>query len=206
MLLRSKCRSPVLVTVRKNSTNNGEIHQYLTSYKLRFSMELMYVWDNTVGSSIRVNPTVLAYIAGFLDGDGCIKVTIAKRDYAKFGYYFRVIVSFAQHIRDRRVLVWIKSKLKVGSISDYDLPGKQVSEYVIQDRKFNFRLLFNLRPFVVVKKRQLELASEILSLKDKVKNPISFKRAMKAAMEIRRLNSPSKFDSSPVTTHMGGTG
>ncbi len=150
-----------------------------------------------MGSSIRVNPTVLAYIAGFLDGDGCIKVTITKRNYAKFGYYFRVIVSFTQHIRDRRVLVWIKNKLKVGSISDYDSPSKHLSEYVIQDRKFNFRLLSNLRPFVVVKKKQLDLALEILSLKDKVKNPISFKRAMKAAMEIRRLNSPSKLIVAP---------
>src|SRR3990167_4186272 len=166
----------------------------------------MYTWDNTVGSSIRINPTTLAYIAGFLDGDGCIKVTIPKRDYAKFGYYFRIIVSFTQHIRDRQVLVWIKDKLKEGSISDYDLPGKHLSEYVIQDRKFNFRLLSNLRPFIVVKKKQLDLALEILSLKDKVKNPISFKRAMEAAMGIRRLNSPSKFDSSPVTTHMGGAG
>ena len=67
-------------------------------------------------------------------------------------------------------------------------------------------MLSNLRPFTIVKKKQLDLALEILSLKDKVKNLISFKRAMAAALEIRRLNSPSKFDSSPVTTHMEDTG
>ena len=47
--------------------------------------KIMYTWDNTVGSSIRVNPTTLTYIAGFLDGDGCIKVTISKRDYRVCG-------------------------------------------------------------------------------------------------------------------------
>jgi len=160
----------------------------------------MYVWDNTVGSSIRVNPTVLAYIAGFLDGDGCIKARIVGRDYAKFGYYVQIVVSFTQHIRDRRVLVWIKDKLKVGKISDYDSTQKHLSEYVIFDRKFSERLLNNLRPFIVVKKRQLELALLILNLKDKYKSEDSFKLAIEAAREIRRLNSPSRSDSSPVTT------
>ena len=67
-----------------------------------------------------------------------------------------------------------------------------MSEYVIFDRKFNERLLKNLKPFVVVKKKQLELALEILSLKDKTVNEKSFRRAIKAVEEIRRINSPSK--------------
>ena len=76
-------------------------------------------------------------------------------------------------------MVWLKDKLKRGTISEYDSPNKHVSEYVIFDRKFNERLLKNLKPFVVVKKKQLELALEILSLKDKTVNEKSFKPTIK---------------------------
>ncbi len=152
----------------------------------------MYVWDNTVGSSKRVNETVLAYIAGFLDGDGCIKARIEKRETAKFGFYTRILVSFTQHIRNRHVLVWIQNQLKVGTIADYDLPNKQLSEYVIFDSKFNERLLKNLKRYVVNKSKQLDFALEILSLKDKSKNEESFKKAILAAQQIRKLNNYPK--------------
>ena len=152
---------------------------------------VMYVWDNTVGSSRRVNATVLAYIAGFLDGDGCIKGRIERSERAKFGSYIKINVSFTQHINSKHVLVWIKNQLQVGTISDYNIPSKHLSEYVIFDGKFNERLLKNLKRYVVNKCQELNLALEILNLKDRSKNEESFKKAIKAALEIRRLNSSS---------------
>ena len=51
-----------------------------------------------MGSSKRVNPTALAYIAGFLDGDGCIKARIEKRTYYTFGLGIRIVVSFSSPV------------------------------------------------------------------------------------------------------------
>ena len=164
-------------------------------------MELMYVLDDTVGSSRRINATVLAYIAGFLDGDGCIKSKVEHRECARFGSYIKVVVTFSQHLRDRHVLEWIHNQLRIGSISDYDKPSKHLSEYQITDGKFIERLLKNLDRYVVNKKEQLRLALIILSLKDRAKNENSFKTAIWAANRMHELNSSC----SPVTTDMGGT-
>ena len=86
----------------------------------------MYVWDNTVGSSKRVNQTTLAYIAGFLDGDGCIKAKVDKQPNNRFGMRTRIFVSFTQHTRNKHVLEWVFRQLKNGSIADYS--SKKMSE------------------------------------------------------------------------------
>ena len=160
----------------------------------------MYTWDNTVGSSRRINQTVLAYIAGFLDGDGCIKARIDKQLNNKFGWRTRIAVTFTQHTKNQRVLDWIQKQLQVGTIADYS--SKHMSEYAITDSKFIERLLLNLRPYVVNKTKQLDLALQLLALKDRFKNETSFKKAWELAMEIRSLNNyPKKISlSNPVTT------
>ncbi len=165
----------------------------------------MYVWDNTVGSSRRVNPTTLAYIAGFLDGDGCIKARIDKQPNNKFGWRTRIAVSFTQHTRNRHVLDWIYKQLGNGSIADY--PSKNLSEYVITDSKFVERLLKGLRPFVVNKFKQLDLALQLLTLKDRFKDEDSFKKGLALALQIRGFNHYHKkhFSNNPVTTDMEGT-
>ena len=166
----------------------------------------MYILDNTVGSSKRIRETALAYIAGFLDGDGCIKARIEKKPDNIFGFQTRILVSFTQHTRNRHVLDWIKNQLKTGSIADY--PSKRMSEYVIYNNKFIERLLKGLRPYVVNKVKQLELSLQLLSLTDRYKNEKSFKEAIGIAEKIRSSNNyPKKiFFSSPVTTYMEGTG
>ena len=165
----------------------------------------MYVWDNTVGSSKRINQTALAYIAGFLDGDGCIKARIDKQPNNKFGLRTRIAVTFTQHTRNRHVLDWIENQLKNGSIADY--PKKRLSEYCITDSKFIKRLLRGLKPYVVNKHKQLDLALRLLALEDRFKNETSFNQALSLANEIRGLNNYPKKNSfsSPVTTNMEGT-
>ncbi len=159
-----------------------------------------------MGSSKRVNQTALAYIAGFLDGDGCIKARIDKQLNNKFGLRTRIAVTFTQHIRNRHVLVWIQNQLRNGSIADY--PKKRLSEYSITDSKYIERLLRGLKPYVVNKHKQLDLALQLLALKDRFKSETSFSKALSLANEIRGLNNyPKKnFFSSPVTTDMEGTG
>ncbi len=165
----------------------------------------MYVWDNTVGSSRRINQTALAYIAGFLDGDGCIKARIDKQPNNRFGLRTRIAVTFTQHIRNKHVLVWIYNQLKNGSVADY--PKKRLSEYYITDSKFIERLLRGLKPYVVNKHKQLDIALQLLALKDRFKSETSFNKALSLAIAIRDLNNYPKKNSfsSPVTTYIEGT-
>ena len=162
----------------------------------------MYVWDNTVGSSKRVNQTALAYIAGFLDGDGCIKARIKKKPDNRFGWYLDIVVSFSQHIRNEAVLEWIKAHLRHGTIKDYS--NKRLSEYTIYGSEFLTRLLKALKPYVVNKATQLELALHLLSLTKRYKDKREFSKALQLAEKIRSLNNyPKKHSfSSPVTTDL----
>ena len=159
-----------------------------------------------MGSSKRVNPTALAYIAGFLDGDGCIKARIEKRTYYTFGLGIRIVVSFSQHTRNKHVLEWIHNQLQTGSISDY--VNKKMSEYVIYDAKFIERLLKALKPYIVNKTKQADLALRLLGLKDRYKNKKSLHQDLDFAIKIRDLNSYPKKNSfsSPVTTDSDSIG
>ena len=157
--------------------------------------------DNTVGSRLNsIKESFWAYLSGFLDGDGCITIRIEKSKTCKLGYRARVRISFTQHTRNRHVLDWIENQLKNGSIADY--PKKHLSEYCITDSKFINRLLRGLKPYVVNKHKQLNLALQLLALEDRFKNEISFNQALNLANEIRGLNNYPKKNSfsSPVTT------
>ena len=71
--------------------------------------------DNTVGS--RSNKLALAYIAGFLDGDGSLMIQIKKRSDSKKGRRIMLTICFYQDTRHEKPLVWIRKILGIGYFS-----------------------------------------------------------------------------------------
>ena len=71
-------------------------------------------YDNTVGS--RLN-TDLAYIAGFLDGDGSLMLQIKKRKDGRVKARFMATICFYQDTRHEKTLFWIRDVLEIGYIS-----------------------------------------------------------------------------------------
>ena len=70
--------------------------------------------DNTVGSRSNVE---LAYIAGFLDGDGSLMLQIKKRKDGALKRRFMPTICFYQDTRHEKPLKWIREVLKIGYIS-----------------------------------------------------------------------------------------
>jgi len=68
-----------------------------------------------VGS--RPNKENLAYIAGFLDGDGSIMLQVKKRSDTTRGWRIMATICFYQDSRHSEPLNWIKEQLKIGYIS-----------------------------------------------------------------------------------------
>jgi hypothetical protein len=152
---------------------------------------------NTVGSQdnkpIKLSKEQAAFVAGFLEGDGCISAKIAPTPHKRTPYRVRVIISFTQHTRNREILERIRSLLG-GSLDDY--PSKKLSELTIRDRKRVCQILRLIHPYLVTKQRQSELAQEIIRIfnrgKRKVRSylePKELLRMVEIAEEIRRLNS-----------------
>ena len=55
-----------------------------------------------------------AYIAGFFDGDGSVRIQLQPRKRSRFGFRVRTIISFAQKIGHEEELKWIRKKLSIG--------------------------------------------------------------------------------------------
>lgn len=102
----------------------------------------------------------IAYIAGFLDGDGCMMLQLIYRHDYKLGYQIRASVVFYQKTQYKQFLFWLKKKLSHGYIRERN---DGISEYTIVGAKSVFEILKLLYPYLRLKKRQVELAFSVLS-------------------------------------------
>ena len=102
--------------------------------------------------------TTKAYIAGFLDGDGCINAQILRRPDYRLGFQIRVSVTFFQSTKRHWFLLQIQKMVPGGTlrkrkdgISEYAFVGSQVVQ----------RLCESLLIYLVAKKRQATLLVQI---------------------------------------------
>ena len=99
-----------------------------------------------------------AYIAGFLDGDGCIMAQLVRRKDYSYGYQVRTSIVFYQKKKNQEILSWLKRQLHVGYIRDRK---DGMMEYTIVGFKEVKELLILLYPFLRLKK---VLAKKVLEL------------------------------------------
>ena len=124
-----------------------------------------------------MDPTILAYIAGFLDGDGSIFFQIVPRKDYKQKFQIRSSIAFYQKTNYVWILEWLKKIFGAGYIR-HRKTG--ISDYTIVESKEVKKILLLLQPYVRLKRKQVELGLEILS---KLKN----KKSNKDFLEICKL-------------------
>lgn len=102
----------------------------------------------------------LAYIAGFLDGDGCIMLQLIYRHDYVYGYQIRASIVFYQKQQYRPFLEWLKEKLFFGYIRNRN---DGMSEYTIVGVEAVKNVLQKLVPYLRLKKKQADLALKVLA-------------------------------------------
>ena len=115
-----------------------------------------------MGSRSKIN---LAYIAGFLDGDGSLMLQIKKRKDGKLKRRFMCTICFYQDSRHEKPLHWIKKILGIGYLSRRN---DGMTELRINGYKQVKEILQSLIPFIKFKKEQAKAlynATNILSNK-----------------------------------------
>ena len=106
----------------------------------------------------------LAYIAGFLDGDGSLMLQIKKRKDGNIGIRFMPTICFYQDTRHEKTLYWIREVLGIGYLSRRN---DGMTELRINGYKQIRDILKILLPYIRFKKLQavaLKNACEILSV------------------------------------------
>lgn len=115
--------------------------------------------DNTVGSRSKID---LAYIAGFLDGDGSVMLQVKKRKDGALKKRFMTTICFYQDTRHEKNLYWIQKILGIGYIVKRN---DGMTELRINGYKQVNDILTSLFPYIKFKKLQCNAvmkASEIL--------------------------------------------
>jgi len=102
----------------------------------------------------------LAYIAGFLDGDGCIMLQLVYRHDYLLGYQIRASIVFYQKTQYKDFLIWLKSKFNSGYVRDRN---DGMSEYTIVSSEPVKSVLTKLLPYIKLKEKQAKLALEVIS-------------------------------------------
>lgn len=106
-----------------------------------------------------VNKTILPYIAGFLDGDGCIMLQLIYRHDYVLGYQIRASIVFYQDQRYRHFLEWIKTELLYGYVRNRN---DGMSEYTIVGLKSVKEVIRKLLPYLKLKIPQAKLALKVI--------------------------------------------
>ena len=101
-----------------------------------------------MGSRSKIN---LAYIAGFLDGDGSLMLQIKRRKDGKKKWRFMCTICFYQDSRHEKSLYWIKKILGIGYLSKRN---DGMTELRINGFKQVRDILKDLIPFIKFKKDQ----------------------------------------------------
>lgn len=117
---------------------------------------------NTVGSRTKILQEVdWAYIAGFFDGDGSLIVQIKNRRDTSRGWRIMFTICFYQDSRHKEPLQWMQDAFGIGYISDRN---DGITELRINGYSHVRRILTEMRPHIRFKRRQVELALNILNV------------------------------------------
>ena len=133
--------------------------------------------------------TKFAYIAGFLDGDGSIFFQIVSRPDYKLKFQIRSSIAFYQDTRNKKILEWLKEIFEAGYIR-HRKTG--ISDYTIVEPKEVRKILELLRPYVKLKKKQVELGIKILNKLESEKSKENLLEVCKLVDKFKKLNYSKK--------------
>jgi hypothetical protein len=125
-----------------------------------------------------------AYIAGFLDGDGSIIFQIVRRRDYRLGFQIRASVCFYQKRCGSGVLEWLKMRLGNGSIRSRG----SMTDYTIVGYRPVRRVLNLIRPYLVVKRAQVEAAFPILDAAESIRGDSDLLAIARAVDRYSALN------------------
>lgn len=154
-----------------------------------------------------LNNEQLAYLAGFLEGDGCILAQIVKGAQYRYKYTIRIGIVFYQKKDKHWFFLKLKELIGVGSIR---FRNDNMVEYAIFGVKMVKSFLELLFPYLILKKNLAVLVFRIIKMLNDVQNEVDFLEVCKLVDKVaehtyskKRKNTSSVVENSlilPVET------
>jgi hypothetical protein len=126
-----------------------------------------------------------AYIAGFLDGDGSIYVRAKPNTSYRYGFQVAPYVVLFQSSSSRESFEELCKMIGYGKMRERK---DGVMEYVVNKIDDIKDLLTCIKPFVILKRRQIDLMLKIIEAKDKIENQHDFQALLDLVDSYRELN------------------
>jgi len=102
-----------------------------------------------------------AYLAGLIDGDGCIMATIERHSEKKFGFRVRVEVKLT--LKEKRLLEEFVREFKMGHVNcNRRDTARATHDWIIRDKSHLALLLEFIKPYSRLKRKQIDIALQIL--------------------------------------------
>jgi len=136
-----------------------------------------------------IDPTILAYIAGFLDGDGSVFFQLVRRRDYRYGYQVRCSIAFYQRTTNAAILEWVYSIFKKGYIR-HRKTG--ISDYTIVDPDEVKSIFLMLQPYVRLKREHVMLGIRILNRLSRVSGANDFLEICQMVDRFKDLNYSKK--------------
>ena len=136
-----------------------------------------------------LSSNTLAYIAGFLDGDGSINAQLIKRPDYKLGYQIRVSVTFFQTTKRHWFLESLQIRLGLGTLR-YRNDG--MSELALVGVATVKLFLERVKPYLEIKLKQCKIILEICNKLSKNQSPEDFIKLCKQVDLLENLNDSKK--------------
>nr|YP_665683.1 putative site-specific DNA endonuclease [Mesostigma viride]AAK16693.1 putative site-specific DNA endonuclease [Mesostigma viride] len=137
-----------------------------------------------------IDEKVCAYIAGFLDGDGCLMAQIIKGVY-KYKFRIRLSIVFYQHAKRKWFLLQLKKLFddigyvrihKTNNMCDYTITGSRSIEHI----------LLQLMPYIQLKKTSAALMLQLIKKEKLVTTKADFIEVCQLVDKIAEQNFSKK--------------
>lgn len=146
----------------------------------------------------------LAYLAGFLDGDGSINAQIIERVDYRLGYQIRVTVTFFQGSKRHWFLMRLQKEFLFGGTLRRRDDG--VSELALVGVQTVKPFLELVNPYLLAKQKQTKIVLEICNKLSKDQSPEEFIELCKKVDLLEGINDSKKRQNraAEVATYLAG--
>ena len=138
---------------------------------------------------LKLTQPQLAYLAGFIDGDGSIYVRLKPNDTYRYGFQIAPYIILFQSAKEEANFEKVCRLLNCGYLRRRK---DGILEYTIGRKEEILALIKAIKPYLILKRQQADLLEKILALKSLVKNAQDFSKLMDLINQFGEINYSKK--------------